>query len=261
MKFQDKIVWITGASSGIGEALAYAFSKEGASVVLSARRKEALARVAANCPGPSYVFPLDLTLPAQIKETAEAVLKEVGPIDILVNNGGMSMRALTQDTSVEVDRKIMEVNYFGHIILTKAVLPSMLDRKQGHIAAISSITGKFGFPLRSAYSAAKHALHGFFETLGLELNGKGIDVSLINPGRINTEISLHALNGQGKAHGQMDQGQAAGMPAEVCAEKILQAIYKQKKEANIGGKEILMVYFKRYLPSLFRRIATRVSPT
>lgn len=259
MKFQNKSVWITGASSGIGEALVYEFVKEGAMVIASARREGELLRVKENCGDKKdrvRVLPLDLTDIEGMQKTVDSVEQ----VDVLVNNGGISQRALAHETPLEVDRKIFEVNYFGQIALTKAVLPKMIRQGGGQVVAVSSITGKFGFPLRSAYSATKHAIHGFFETLGFELADKNIQVTVINPGRIRTNISLHALQKDGTAQQSMDKGLDEGMPAKECAKRMVKAIYKKKREANIGGKEIMMVYFKRYLPFLFRKIASGVDP-
>lgn len=229
-------------------------------MILSARRVEELERVKNQTGKPDWVHivPLDLSQTEAVAELAAAAHQHWGRIDILINNGGISQRETVDKTQLMVDRRIMEVNYFGQIALTKAVLPYMLSQGAGHIAAISSLTGKFGFPLRSAYAASKHALHGFFESLYLELKDQGIGVTLVNPGRIRTHISLHALTGDGKEHQQMDPGQDKGMTAEVCARKILRAIARQKVEVNIGGTEILMIYFKRYVPWLFRWIAGRV---
>ncbi|MCI4667493.1 MAG: SDR family oxidoreductase [Bacteroidia bacterium] len=259
MKFANKIVWITGASSGIGEALLYEFVHEGAEVIASARRVNELERVRENCGENKEkvrILPLDLTDIEGIQQAAT----QAGRVDILINNGGISQRSLAHETPLEVDRKIFEVNYFGQVALTKAVLPGMIEQGGGQVVAVSSITGKFGFPLRSAYSATKHALHGFFETLGFELADKNIQVSVINPGRIRTNISLHALQKDGSPQESMDKGLDEGMAPEDCAKRMLKAIYQKKPEANIGGKEIMMVYFKRYMPWLFRRIASKVDP-
>ncbi|MDX1907483.1 MAG: SDR family oxidoreductase [Bacteroidia bacterium] len=260
--FTGKIVWITGASSGIGEALAHAWVQAGATVILSARRVDVLEQVRqkiGGAEGQVHIVPLDLSDAAALPAIADTWTARLGRIDILVNNGGISQRALATDTLLETDRRIMEVNYFGQVALTKAVLPHMLRQGGGHLVAISSITGKFGFPLRSAYAASKHALHGFFETLLLELADRNIRVTVINPGRIKTDISLHALQGDGKPQQEMDPGQEKGMPADVCARQILRAVEHNRPEANIGGAELIMVYLKRYIPSLFRFLAGRVS--
>ena len=155
----------------------------------------------------------------------------------------------------------MQINFFSQVMLTKRMLPYMIKQQSGHVAVTSSITGKFGFPMRSAYAASKHALQGYFETLGLELYDKGIRSTIACPGRINTNISVNALEGSGKQYGKMDQGQSGGMAADVCARKYLRAIEKNKWETYIGNKEILMVWFKRYIPTVFRRMARKISAT
>lgn len=260
--FEDRVVWITGASSGIGEALARAWVKAGSRVILSARREEELRRVKASCSDPSqvYIAPLDLSQSESFGPIVKHWINELGQIDILVNNGGISQRGLAAETDLQVDRRIMEVNYFGQVALTKAVLPHMLARGRGQIVVISSLTGKFGFPLRSAYAASKHALHGFFETLLLENYDRGLRVTLVNPGRVHTQVSVNALTQDGSKHGEMDPGQAKGMSAETCARHILRAVRREKAEINLVWPDKVMVYLKRYLPGLFRRLARRVKP-
>jgi short-subunit dehydrogenase len=263
MQKEQKIIWLTGASSGIGEALAYQWSKEGHFLILSARRKDELIRVQNHCQNPKAckILPLDLSKQTDIEVAADVVLNEFGHVDILVHNGGISQRSLAEDTIIDVDRKIMEVDYFSGLILTKKLLPAMLANKKGHIVAISSITGLFGFPLRSAYSAAKHAMHGFYETLWAEVHTKGIDVTIVCPGRISTNISLHALTKEGSPHGITDPAQKKGMTAKDCAKKIIRAVQKRKKEVYIGKSELLMVYFKRYIPSLYYKLVSKVKST
>jgi short-subunit dehydrogenase len=260
MKKEQKIIWITGASSGIGEAMAYQWSQEGHFLILSARRENELYRVQNNCKNPTAIkiLPLDLSKQADIETAADIVLKEFGRVDILVNNGGISQRSLTEETAIDVDRKIMEVDYFSGVILTKKILPSMLANKKGHIVAISSIVGLFGFPLRSAYSAAKHAMHGFYETLWIETHTQGIDVTIACPGKILTDVSFHALTKDGTPHGKMDPAQENGITAKQCANKIINAVQKRKKEVYIGRKELLMVYFKRYIPFLYYKLVSKI---
>jgi short-subunit dehydrogenase len=264
-KFYDgKVIWITGASSGIGEALAILLSSYNTRLILSSRRKQELERVKVSLgmkPENVFVLPLDLeetsSLPSKAKE-AESVF---GRIDILINNGGVSQRALVMETSIETDRKIMEINYFSGIILTKSLLPGMIARGYGHIVAISSVTGKFGFPLRSAYSASKHALCGFYETLGAEYYQQGIRSTLVFPGRIRTNISLGALGPDGKPQNIMDHGQETGTPVETCAKDIVNGIRKNKRDIYSGMREVLMIYIKRFLPGLSYRLARKVKPT
>lgn len=254
-----KIVWITGAGSGIGKALALAYNENGNTIILSGRKKPQLAEVAALLQS-SYVLPLDVTDEEAIHKAVAIVTTEFGKIDILINNAGVSQRALVQDITNKVGRQLMEVNFFGSIHLTKAVLPLMLKTNSGNIVGMSSAAGKFGFPFRSYYAASKHALHGFYEALSLELKQTDIHVTMVCPGRIKTEISKNALTGEGKAHAQMDAGQANGISVEKCAHKIKHGINRNKSEIYIGGKEIILIYIKRYIPGLFRFIAKRVNP-
>jgi dehydrogenase/reductase SDR family protein 7B len=256
--FQNKVVWVTGGSSGIGEAVAKAFNAAGATVIISSRRKEELERVKGICAVPDkvYIFPMDLTQSSSIESVTSEVLSKF-EIDILFNNGGISQRSLTAETSVENDRKIFEVNYFGHVQMTKAVLPQMLKRKSGHIVTVSSLTGKWGFYLRSAYSASKHALHGFFDSLRMEVEDDGIQVTLITPGFIATEISKHALDKSGNPTGEMDNNQAQGISSEECAKQILVGIAAGKREFGVGGKELRALFLHRYFPNIFRKILKR----
>ena len=189
------------------------------------------------------------------------VVDHFGRIDILVNNGGMSQRSEVHETSLEVDRRIMEVNYFGNIGLTKAVLPVFRAQKDGHFLVISSIAGKFGFFLRSAYSASKHALHGFYESLFLEEEKNNIRVTIACPGKINTAISLNAITGDGAVHGKMDHNQETGMSAEECARELISAVAKNKLEVLIGNKEIKAVTLKRLAPKLFWKVIRKQSAT
>jgi dehydrogenase/reductase SDR family member 7B len=257
------IIWITGASSGIGHELAKAYAEKGALLVLSARSISKLEEVRQSLKNPEkhLVLPLDLMDASNFAEKVAQVVSHYGKIDILINNGGVSQRGEAHATSIALDRQIMEVNYFGAVALTKAVLPVMQKQQSGHIVAISSIAGKFGFYWRSAYAAAKHALQGFFESLYLEEAKNNIHVTLVFPGKINTPISMSAINEKGEAHDEMDHNQETGMSAELCAQKIIRAIDKKKQEVLIGNKEIWAVYIKRYCPWLFWRIIKKQSPT
>jgi short-subunit dehydrogenase len=262
--YEGKVIWITGASSGIGEALARELSTYNTRLIISSRRQGELERVKAGMKTKAeniFILPLDLSEPASLPQKAIEAESFFGRIDILINNGGISQRSLIMDTSLETDRKIMEINYFSGIILTKTVMPGMVARGYGHIAAISSVTGKFGFPLRSAYSAAKHAMCGFYETLGAEYFDKGIRSTLVFPGRVSTNISLGALGPDGKPQNIMDHGQETGIPADECAMDILNGIRKNKKEVYSGGREVWMVYVKRFLPGLAFRLARKVKRT
>lgn len=261
--FTNKVVWITGASSGIGEALASAFASENAKLVLSSRRAEELERVkkGLNLKDENVlILPLDLADTSKANELTEQVIKKFGRIDILINNGGISQRALTKDTSLEIDRKIMEVNFFGTIALTKAVLPHLLKQKSGHIIAMSSIAGKFGFYFRSAYSASKHALHGFFESLRMEIYKDNVHVMIVCPGKVQTNISVNAVTGDGGKHNKMDESQANGVTAKACADAILNGIRNNKEELFIGGKEMRALWVKRFFPKMFSKLIRKQKP-
>lgn len=264
MNFKNKHVWITGASSGIGEGLAIEFAKKGADLILSSNQPEDLERVKRECDAYSvncYVYPFDLGNEKEIIETSKKVIEQVKTIDVLVNNGGISQRSLVVETPVDIDRKIMDIDFFGAVILTKQVLPLMVKQKQGYIVVTSSVVGKFGFPLRSAYSAAKHALHGFFESLRAEMAENNVKVLLVCPGKIRTNISLHAIKEDGKEWKKMDPSQVKGMPADKCARRIIRAMKKNRKELFLGGKEIIMVFIRNFLPRLFYYMAPRVKTT
>ena len=264
MTFRNKICWVTGASSGIGEALAYELAKEGAQLIISSNQAEELSRVKENCLRQTSfceAIPFDLSNSLEVEQIAKYVVARFGPIFLLINNGGISQRSLAHETSVELDRKILEIDFFSYIIITKAVMPGMIDAKEGFIAATSSISGKFGFPQRSAYAAAKHAIQGYFETLRLELKPFNVSVTIAYPGRVRTNISVNAVEKNGNPHGKMDPGQATGISAEDCAKKYIRAIKNRKPEILIGGKELLMVHIKRLFPRFFFRIVGRIDPT
>jgi dehydrogenase/reductase SDR family protein 7B len=261
--FGDRVVWITGASSGIGEALVYSFVRGGSRVIASSNDPEGLMKVIKNCEGlrgSVTAVPFDLSDTSAVEQLAADVVNREGRIDMLLNIGGVSQRALIKETPLWLDRRIMEINYFGTIALTKAVLPYMISKGGGHIAATSSITGRFGFPLRSAYSASKQALHGFFETLLIEHKNDNIRVSVLIPGRVKTSISLHALTASGKEHGRMDDGQAVGVTPEKAAEQIIRGLRRNRREIPVGSSELLMLKIRKYMPALFFRLARKIKP-
>jgi dehydrogenase/reductase SDR family protein 7B len=261
--FEKKVVWITGASSGIGAELAKQCAAAGATVILSGRNQASLEEVRSLLyqPEKHLVLPLDLEHSENFSELTHRVIDNVQRVDFLFNNGGISQRGTAFETDEAVDRRIMEVNYFGNIALAKAVLPFMRAQGSGHIVVLSSIAGKFGFFLRSAYSASKHALHGFYESLMLEEEANGIKVTIACPGKINTNISVNALNSSGQSHGVMDHNQETGMTAAECARIMLTAVLNGKKEVLIGNKEIKAVTLKRFFPGLFWKIIRKQSAT
>ncbi len=259
--FQNKTVWITGASSGIGEALAYEFARQGAKLVLSARNEAELKRVAAVCSTEVLVQPLDLGDHASLPGIAEQVLKKTGQLDVLVNNGGISQRALAKDTVFDVDKKMVDVNLLGTIALSKAVLPHFLNKKSGHYVVVSSLMGKFGAPMRSSYAAAKHGLHGFFDTLRAECWRENVQVTIVCPGFIRTNISKNALTSDGSRQGTMDEATGKGMAPEVLAKKIVRDVKKGKREVLYGGTEVFGVYMKRFFPGILARIVRTAKTT
>lgn len=262
--YRQKVVWLTGASSGIGLAILELLCREQARLIITSSNAEKLNAAAEFCKNAGTackILPCDLSDSQQVSALTPKALALFGKIDVLILNAGKSQRGLAFETGIDVDRKIMELDYFSNIVIAKEVLKSMKTSGGGHIAVTSSITGKFGFPLRSAYAAAKHALHGFFETLGIEERKNGVFVTIVCPGRIKTSISYNALLGNGETYKQLDEGQEKGMPAELCAQKYLRAVQKKKREVYIGNKEILMVYIKRFFPSIFYKIADSIKPT
>jgi short-subunit dehydrogenase len=261
--FKDKVIWITGASSGIGEALALELARKEARLILSSRREDELKRVAEQTKLPELdlmILPFDLSDTSNASGFTAQVMNKFGRIDVLVNNGGYSQRSEVMETSLEIDRKLMEVNYFSYVSLTKAVLPYMKRQKSGQIVVISSIAGKFGFYLRSSYSAAKHALHGFFESLRLETEKLGLKVLIVCPGKVKTNVSFNAVNSSGQKHNEMDPSHENAMSAEECARQIVDAMVKGKEEILVGGKELLIVKIRRYFPKLFSKLIRKQSP-
>ncbi|MCK9412869.1 MAG: SDR family oxidoreductase [Prolixibacteraceae bacterium] len=260
---KPKIIWITGASSGIGEALAMQWASTGAQLILSGRNSNHLGKVADRCRdlgADVTLLVFDLSLAGEVAAAVATVQSSFPRLDILVNNGGISQRSLLIDTPMEVARKIMEVDFWGHAGLTSQILPYMVQNGGGHIVVVSSLTGLFGFPQRSAYSAAKHALHGYFETLRLEHFRDNIRVTMVCPGMVKTNISIHSLTASGGEHGLMDKGQEEGVSAANCAKKIIKAVNNNRKEVIIGKKDVIMPYLKRYVPWLFYQIAQRINP-
>jgi short-subunit dehydrogenase len=253
---KDKTVWITGASSGIGEALAIVCAGYGANLVLTARREDELKRVANLTGLPEsaiLILPADLCEHNQIQTLVDQVMKRFGRIDILFNNAGISSRALAIDSPVEIDRKVMEIDYFSVISLTKAVLPHMIQRRSGHIVVTSSVMGKIGTPLRSAYAAAKHALHGFFDSIRQEISDYGVNVTLVCPGYIRTQVSVNAITPTGAKFNKMSRNQQKGIDPKVMASKMVDAVFKNKRELIYGGKEVLGIYLDRFSPGLLNR--------
>jgi len=258
MNFKNKTAWVTGASSGLGEALAKGLVARGAAVVLSGRREAELARVAKEAGGDTLILPFETTDYDALPAIAEKAFAWRGGVDILVNNAGVSQRSLALDTSFDVYRRIMEVDFFAPLRLTQLVLPSMVAKKSGHIVIISSVAGKIGTPLRTAYSAAKHACVGYYDSLRAEIEkAYGISVVVVTPGSVNTEVAKNALTGDGSARGRSDDNIELGMEPEKAASIILNGLEKGEREIPVAeGLELAALHMRAANPqALFDIIA------
>ncbi|MDO1500860.1 SDR family oxidoreductase [Winogradskyella maritima] len=259
MKLKTKTIWITGASSGIGASLAKLLSKKDCNLILSARNSEKLEAIKHACSNPEKVkvLPFDLANYNDMDAVVEKALSLFPKIDILINNGGISQRSLIIETSIEVDKKLMEVDYLGTVALSKALLPHFVANKNGHYVVVTSLMGRFGSPYRSGYCGAKHALHGFFDVMRMEHEGDGIDVTLICPGFVNTNVAKNALTGDGSAQNTQDDATENGLQVDDFSTKMIKAIERKKFEAYIGRKEVLGIYLKRFFPKLLHKFVLK----
>lgn len=259
--WKDKTVWITGASSGIGEAVARSLAHTGARLILSSRRERVLQDLLLHLDHPDnhIILPLDVSDSEALNQTVNSHQAILDTVDVLINNAGISQRSLTWEASPESERKLMETNYFGAVAVARAVLPAMMKRKNGRIIVLSSPAGRFGFPLRSSYSASKHALHGYFESLRAELKETEIKISFVLPGRVKTQIGQNALTSDGSAAQAVDERLARGISPEECAHAIIKAAEKGSAEVYLGREQVL-IYLHRYAPWLFRIIVKRIKP-
>ncbi|MDX2480011.1 MAG: SDR family oxidoreductase [Desulfuromusa sp.] len=258
--FTGKTIWITGASSGIGAALAYALAARGARLILSARSVDKLEAVRQACSTPEehLCLVMDLADQASIDAAWNRLQEMQRNVEILINNAGMTQRALITETHMGVYRLLQEVNYLAAVDLTKKVLPGMLERDAGQIVTVSSLMGKFASPQRSGYAAAKHALQGFMDALRAEVHDAGIRVLVASPGFVNTDVSRNALRGDGTLHNKMDPAQVAAISAESCAGQIVSAMMKGRDEVFPGGKERIGLLLHRLSPALLRRVMRKV---
>ena len=259
--FASKTILITGASSGIGKALASEFAEKSVHLVLAGRRMDELQATAVVCSEKGSACTclfLDVASPASIAEFAEKISKQFSAVDVLINNAGISQRSKAEETTIEVDRTIMEVNFFGQVALTKALWPLLLNSVHANIVLISSVVGTFGFAQRSAYSASKHALEGFFESWMIENTHPNIFFTTVAPGRIFTNISYSALQADGTSHRQLDAGQANGISAEKCAQKIVKGIRRDKRKIYVVQSEIILIFLRKCFPLVFFRIAKKL---
>lgn len=259
MTFKDKVIWITGASSGIGKALVLELARLDCKLIISSRRKNILEDVRNSCPHPENVkiITFDLADYDSMNAIAKKAISLFGRIDILINNGGISQRSLIIDTDISVDKKLMEIDYLGTVALSKSVLPHFIDNKKGYYVTVTSLMGKFSSPYRSAYCGAKHALHGFFDALRLEHDKDNIKVTMICPGFVNTNIARNALTGDGSLLNNQDNATQNGLETSVFVDRMLNAIKKEKFEAYIGKGETKGIYLKRFFPKLLHKIILR----
>lgn len=256
-----KVIWITGASSGIGEAVAKEYSKNGYYVILSSRNVSELQRVQSTLAhrDDSRIVPLDVGQYRDIENQVAPVLSEIGRIDVLVNNAGIAQSGKVKDVALDVYEKVMNVNFMGSVAMTKAVLPMMYAQKSGHIAVVSSVMGMISTPSNSGYCASKHAMQGFFECLRAEGAKENIHVTMILPGYVRTNVSVNSVMADGSTYGKMDKGQAEGMAPEKLAMQIYKAISNKKAQLISGGMETQAVKLYRYFPSLYRKMVKRIS--
>jgi len=256
---RDEVIWITGASSGIGEELAKQYAKRGSKLILSARRKAELERVRNSCLNSNNIkiVPLDLTDFSDLPNKVEEAKQCFGTIDLLVNNGGVSQRSLIMDTNFDVYKQLVDINYLGTVALSKALLPHFIERQQGHFAVVTSVMGKYGSPFRSGYAGAKHALHGFFDVLRMEHQKDNISVSLLCPGFVQTNVTINALTGDGSSLGHDDPATKNGLAVYVFCQKAIKALDRKAWETYFGRKEKLGVYLKKISQKLLHSIVLR----
>jgi len=258
-RITGKVVWITGASSGIGEAITYALDNKNCKLIISSRDVATLNKVRDNCIHKNNirVLPMDLSEFDKMDQVVNEAYTFFDKIDILINNAGVSQRSLIVYTEFDVYKKLMDINYLGTLALTKALLPHFIKNKKGHFVTVTSIMGKFGSPYRSGYCGAKHALHGFFDVLRMEHEKDGIDVTLICPGFVQTNVAKNALTADGSKQVKDDDATQNGLPVSIFSRKMIRAIEHKKFEAYIGRGELKGIYMKRFFPKLLHKLVLR----
>lgn len=260
MELRDAVVWVTGASDGIGHALVEPLIEAGAKVVVTARRKEPLEALQERF-GPERVaaLPGDLMDEAGLEDLHARACQSFGPVDVLVNNAGRSQRATALDTTMEEVRGLMELNFMVPVALTKLVVPGMVERQRGCVVIVSSVAGYVSTPMRSTYNASKFAVRGWFDALRAELHGTGVGVSVVVPGYIRTSINRAAIGSERRDTSKPDPVEN-GLPPERCAAVIVAAIANDRPEVHVGGKELAAIHLSRLLPGVVRRLAHRFAP-
>lgn len=247
--FKDKVVWITGTSSGFGEAMAYAFSNQGAKLILSSRRVDELKRVKSKIER-SVILPLDLSERDSFKDKTEEAIKAYGHIDIVIHNGGIAQNSLAINTTSEVQRRIMDVDFFSYTEITQYLLPHFMERKSGHIVVVSGVLAKAPMPMRTSYCAAKAALHGYFDSLRGEILNHNIDVTILVPSFLNTSLTANAVDGQGKMLGRIPADM--GCPVDKAAQQVIQAVKDKKYTVAIGNRDKgrFLLWMSRIFPTM-----------
>ncbi len=252
MKLKDKVVIVTGATSGIGEACALVFGKEGAKVVITGRNehKLALSSQLLKDNGIDFLAVLaDAGSEVDNRRMAEEALKAFGRIDILINNAGISMRALFEDLDLEVFRRVMDTNFWGTVYATKYCLPAIIEAR-GSVIGISSINGFRGTPARTAYSASKYAMNGFFESLRTELMHEGVHVMVAAPGFTASNIRNNALTAHGETQGASPRDEGKMMTAYEVAEEILKATLRRKRDLVLTVQGKMAVFLNKWIPGI-----------
>lgn len=258
--YKDKVVFITGASSGIGRELALQLASAGAKLILTARSLPALLLAKEDCErrgADCKIFPADLLIQDERSSLVISVLQAFGKVDIYISNAGVSQRSFAMETSLEIDRQLMEINFFASIDLAKSLLSHFKEQGSGQIIVISSMAGLMGFPQRTAYAAAKHALMGYYETLQVEHNLPKFYITIVSPGRIQTGISIASLTADGSLHGKMDKGQQNGIPASICAAKILTAAAKRSPHTIIAREEKVLWWIRWWFAPAYYKLARK----
>lgn len=260
--FAGKRVWVTGASSGIGEALVNALGEAGVSTLASARRVDRLEALAANHESVS-ILPLDLENRADIQEVVARAWDQLSGIDVLINNAGITQRARFVESDPAALERVVDVNLLGTMRLTHAVTARMNHQGSGHLVVITSVVAKIPTPQRTAYAAAKRGLHGLFDAMRGELEPRGISITIAAPGFVKTEVSQHAVTETGEEHGMLDPNQASGHTADACALDILKGVAKRKREffVSMAPKIWFALFLRTVAPGMLWRILARAEVT
>jgi len=263
MDFNGKVVWITGASSGIGRELARQFSVLGAKLILTARSEPGLEQTRAACANPDEhkILPIDLGDYHNATDWVAEALNLFGCVDVLINNAGVSQRGKVYTTGIDVDESLMKINYFSPVALSKALMPHFMERESGYYVAISSVAGKLGAPRRTSYSATKHAIVGFFDSFRNEMAPYGVNVSVICPGYVKTPIASNALNEKNEAANEVDPDIENGMPVSTAVRKMIHALQREQPEVLIAtGMPWLGYHLRRLIPNTFHRLMPKIVP-